>query len=139
MKAMLTGFIVSLVIFGGVEAALAEDLKDKVKTEILSAGLHPGMPPGLYVCAGSHLHVKGSVQNLSGVTLASIKLEGRSYDTEGKLLGKAHLRRINPPRLVPLAPGQKAEFDLEFLTITGPQIPLAVKQEIVVLEARPNQ
>ena len=93
----------------------------------------------MYVCAGSHLHVKGSIQNLSDVTLASIKLEGRSYDTEGKLLGKANLRRINPPRLVPLAPGQKAEFDLEFLTITGPRIPLAKKQEIVVLEAQPKQ
>ena len=139
MKAMLPGFIVSLAIFGGVAATTAEDLKDKVKVEILSAGLHPGVPPGLYVCAGSHLHVKGRIQNMSDITLGSIKLVGRSYDAEGKLLGKAYPRGINPPRLVPLAPGQKAEFDLEFLTITGPRIPLAKKQEIVVLEALPKE
>lgn len=136
MKAILTGMVVSLVILGGATAAPAENLKDKVKVEKSYAGLHPGIAPGLYVCAGSHLHVKGTVQNMANVTLASIKVEGRAYDAEGKLMGKAHLRRINPPRLAPLAPGQKAEFDLEFLTITGPRIKQAKRQEIVVLEAK---
>jgi len=138
MKAMLTGLIVSLAIFGSLSAAPAENLKEKVKAEILSAGLHPGMDPGLYVCAGNHLHVKGTVQNLSGVTLASLKLEGRAYDADGKLLGTAQPWQ-KAPALTPLAPGEKAEFNLEFLTITGPRIRLAKKQEIVVLEAEAKQ
>ena len=45
--------------------SLAADLKDKVKVEIDSVGLHPGMEPGMYVCGLGHLHIKGTVQNLT--------------------------------------------------------------------------
>lgn len=84
-------------------------------------GLHPGLDPGLYVCAGGHLHVKGVVQNLADVTLASVRLEGRAYDTQGNLLGTASPARTSPA-LVSLNPGEKREFDLEFLTVTGSKI-----------------
>lgn len=51
MKATLVSPIVALVLLGGFSAAVATDLKDKVKVEIASVGLHPGMDPGMYVCA----------------------------------------------------------------------------------------
>lgn len=134
MKAVFAGLIVSLGILGVVSAVPAADLKEKVKVEILSAGFHPGMDPGLYVCAGGHLHVKGTVQNQTGVTLASIKLEGKAYDAAGKFLGKASPWR-KAPLLASLKPGEKREFDMEFLGITGPRVGLAKKHEIVVIEA----
>jgi len=134
MKAVFAGLIVALGIFGVVSAVLAADLKEKVKVEILSAGFHPGMDPGLYVCAGGHLHVKGTVQNQTGVILASIKLEGKAYDAEGKFLGMASPWR-KAPLLVSLKPDEKREFDMEFLAITGPEVQRAKRQEIVVIEA----
>lgn len=134
MKAMLTGSMVVLaVVVGSIEAVQATDLKAKVKVEKSYAGLHPGMDPGLYVCAGGHLHVKGTVQNLADVTLASVTLEGRAYDSKGTLLGTARPATKSPP-LVSLKPGEKREFDLEFLTVTGPSIEQAKRQEIVVIE-----
>ncbi|MBI3127938.1 MAG: hypothetical protein HYZ11_10065 [Candidatus Tectomicrobia bacterium] len=137
MKAVFAGLIVSLGILGVVSAVPAADLKEKVKVEILSAGFHPGMDPGLYVCAGGHLHVKGTVQNLTGVALASIKLEGKAYDAEDKFLGMASPWK-KAPLLVSLKPGEKREFDMEFLTITGPRVGLAKKHEIVVVEVQPS-
>ncbi len=73
MKRALTCLVLALVVLGGLSHALAADLKDKVKVEIESVGLHPGMDPGMYVCALGHLHIKGTVQNLAGVPLASAK------------------------------------------------------------------
>ena len=48
------------------------------------------------------------------------------------------------PPLVSLRPGEKREFDLEFLTLTGPKIQEAKiqeakRQEIVVIEATPER
>ena len=102
MKANLAGIIISLVIFGGVTSAPAADPKDNVRVEILNTDLHQGMDPGLYVCAGSHLHIKGTVQNVTQKTLVSIKLEGKAYDAKGKLVGTAYPRKLKPLRLVPL-------------------------------------
>lgn len=135
MNAMLTGLMVALAaVVGAVEVVQAEDLKGKVKVEQSYVGLHPGLDPGLYVCAGGHLHVKGTVQNMTEVTLASVTLEGRAYDAKGNLLGTAGPAKQAAP-LVSLKPGEKREFDLEFLTVTGPKIAQAKRQEIVVTEA----
>ena len=135
MRAILTGLMIALaVVAGATEAVQAEDLKDRVKVEKSYVGLHPGLDPGLYVCAGGHLHVKGTVQNLADVTLASVKIEGRAYDAKGNLLGTAGPAKQAPP-LVSLKPGEKREFDLEFLSVTGPKIEQAKRQEIVVIEA----
>jgi len=139
MNMMLTASIIGLaVVVGSVEAAHATDLKSRIKVEKSYEGLHPGVDPGLYVCAGSHLHVKGTVQNLSNVTLASVTIEGRAYDGAGTLLGTARPARKSPP-LVALKPGEKREFDLEFLAVTGPKIQEAKRQEIVVIEVTPER
>ena len=134
MRAMLTSLTIALVVaLGAGEAIPADDLKTKVKVEKAYVGHHPGLDPGLYACAAGHLHVKGVVQNLADVTLASVTLEGRAYDAAGNLLGTAAPAKKARP-LVALKPGEKREFDLEFLTITGPKIEQATRQDIVVTE-----
>ena len=109
----------------------ASDLKDKVKVEIESVGLHPGMDPGMYVCASGHLHIKGTVQNLAEVPLRQVKVSGRAFDGDGKLLGTA----TTTTKVKQVAPREKAEINLEFLTVTGPAIQQVKRHEVSVLEA----
>ena len=135
MKATLVGIIVTLATLGGFTTALAVDLKEKVKVEIESVGLHPGMDPGMYVCAGGHLHIRGKVQNLADVSLGRIKVAGKAFNADGKLLGTAASSTKEPL----LGPGEKARVDLEFLTVTGPLIRQAKRTEVTVIEARPKQ
>ena len=131
MKATLMSLIVALVLLGGFSAAPAADLKDKVKVDIASVGLHPGMDPGMYVCALNHLHIKGTVENLAGVPLGQIKVAGKAFDVEGKLLGAATFST----KQATLGPGEKAEINVEFLTVTGPRIQQVKKHELAVVEA----
>lgn len=135
MKAAVAWLIVGSVILGGLSAALAADLKDKVKVEIESVGLHPGMDPGMYVCALGHLHIKGTVQNLAGVPLGPIKVAAKAFDSEGKLLGTA----TSSTKQTTLRPNDKAEINLEFLTVTGPMVQQVKKHEISVIEAPPKR
>jgi hypothetical protein len=131
MKAVLGWFVVALVIVGQAVAVPASDLKDKVRVEVSSVGMHPGMDPGLYVCASNHLHIKGTVQNTADVPLGRIKIGGQAFDAEGKLLGKA-TAMTKPTRL---GPGEKAEINVEFLTVTGEIIQQVKKHQLAVLEA----
>jgi hypothetical protein len=131
MKASIVTLTVALVLLGGFSTALAADLKDKVKLEIQSVGLHPGMDPGMYVCALNHLHIKGTVHNLAGIPLGTIKVAGKAFDSDGKLLGTATFST----KQATLGLGEKAEINLEFLTVMGPKIQQVKKHEITVLEA----
>lgn len=124
---------VSLLMLGGISTLQAADLKDKVKAEIGTVGLHPGMDPGLYVCAANHLHIKGTVQNLASVAVGEIKMAGKAFGADGKLLGTA----TTSTKQATLAPGEKAEFNLEFLTVIGPLIEQVKKHELEVVEAAP--
>ena len=85
----------------------------------------------MYVCALGHLHIKGTVQNLSDVPLGHVKIAGKAFDADGKLLGTA----TSATKQAVLDPSQKAEFNLEFLTVTGPQIEQVKKHEEAVVEA----
>lgn len=129
---MLGAFVIAavagMVIVGSVAA---RDLKDQVKVETQSVGLHPGMDPGMYVCAGGHLHIKGTVQNLADVPVRQVKVIGRAFDGAGKLLGTA----TATTKADKLAPGQKAEINLEFLTVTGPAIDQVKRHDLSVAEA----
>lgn len=128
----LGAFIVAALIATTMASPLAaKDVKDKVKVEIESVGLHPGMDPGMYVCASGHLHIKGTVENLSNVPLRQVKVAGRAFDANGKLLGTA----TTTTKTEKLAPGQKAEINLEFLTVTGSAIEQVKRHDVVVLEA----
>ena len=131
MKRTITRLVVAIAILGGLSPALAADMKDKIKMEVGSVGLHPGMDPGLYVCALGHLHIKGTVQNLSDVPLGPIKVAGKAFDADGKLLGAAS----STIKQAVLAPSQKTEFNLEFLTVTGPKINEVKRHEQTVVEA----
>lgn len=130
-KTTLSWLVITLMMYGGVSTALAADVRDKVKIETLSVGLHPGMDPGMYVCALNHLHVKGTVQNLADVPLGQIKVGGKAFGADGKLLGTATFLT----KQATLEPGGKAEINLEFLTVTGPLIQQVKRHELAVLEA----
>ncbi len=130
-KTTLSWLAITLMMYGGVSTALAADVRDKVKIETLSVGLHPGMDPGMYVCALNHLHVKGTVQNLADVPLGQIKVGGKAFGADGKLLGTATFLT----KQATLEPGGKAEINLEFLTVTGPLIQQVKRHELAVLEA----
>jgi hypothetical protein len=129
MKAVIAWSVVALMMLAGGGVALAGDLKDEVKIEIDRTEVHSGMEPGMYVCAEGHLHVKGTVQNLSGVPMGPIKVAGKVFDADGKVLGTA---TTSTKRLV-LNPNDKAEINLEFLTVTGPLIKQVKNQELAVV------
>lgn len=131
MKATLVSLIVALGMLGGFSAVLAADQKDKVKVEIASVGLHPGMDPGMYVCAGGHLHIKGTVQNLAGIPLGKIKVAGKAFGPSDNLLGTATFST----KQATLGPNEKAEINLEFLTVGGPLIQGVKRHQIEVVEA----
>ena len=131
MKRTVTRLIAAIAILGGLSPAMAADMKDRVKVEIESVGLHPGMDPGMYVCALGHLHIKGTVQNLSDVTLGQVKVAGKAFDAAGKLLGTA----TSTTKQAVLGPTRKAEFNLEFLSVVGPKVNEVKKHEEVVVEA----
>lgn len=128
---VVLGLGVAVAILAGAGHGAAADVKDKVSVQIESVGLHPGMPPGMYVCAGGHLHVKGIVQNHAGVDLGKVTVTGRAFDAAGKLLGTA---TASIKRGV-LRPNEKAPVDVEFLTVTGPMIERATRTELSVTEA----
>lgn len=117
------------MMLGVVDATFAGDLKDQVKIEIVSTGSQPAMNPGMYVCAGGHLHIKGTVQNLADVTVGPIRIAGKVFDADGKLLGTATASTKQPA----LKPNDKADIDLEFLTVTGPLVKQVKNQELAVV------
>jgi hypothetical protein len=133
MKAIMWP-VVAMVMLGGVDAASAADLKDAVKIEIESMESHSGMEPGMYVCAAGHLHIKGTVQNLAGVPVGPIKVAGKVFDADGKLLGTA----TTSTKVAVLNPNDKAEINLEFLTVTGPLIKQVKNQELDVVAVGPK-
>jgi hypothetical protein len=135
MKARIAWLAIATLIVGGVTEVLAGNLKGQVKVEIGSVGLHPGMDPGMYVCAKNHLHIQGTVQNLAGVPLGQVKVVGKVYDADGKLLGTA----TYATKQAILGPNEKAEINLEFLTVTGPVIQQVKKHDVTVVEAPSKQ
>ncbi|HEY2991576.1 MAG TPA: FxLYD domain-containing protein [Methylomirabilota bacterium] len=135
MMGALVLSIFGALVLGGAGLSWAEDFKDKVRVEIESVGQHPGIDPDMYVCASGHLHIKGTVQNLADVNLGQIKVAGKALDADGKLLGTA----TAATKQEILAPRQKAEFNLEFLTVTGPKIDQVKKHEEQVISAPRQQ
>ena len=126
--------IVAIMTLGGVDVALAGDLKDEVKIEVETAQMHPGMAPGTFVCAEGHFHIKGTVQNLAAVPVGPIKVAGKVFDADGKVLGTA----TASTRQSVLNPNDKATINLEFLTVTGPLIKQVKNQELAVIAVGPK-
>jgi hypothetical protein len=134
MKPSTLFSMIAILTFGATAAALADDLKNKVRVEVQTAERHQGMEPGTYVCAAGHLHVKGSVQNLADVAVGQVKVAGKVFDANGKLLGTATSSTRQPV----LNPKDKANVDLEFLTVTGPAIEQVKKEELAVIAVAPK-
>ena len=134
MKASIAWPIVATLMLGGVGATFAGDLKDQVKIEIGNAGAHSEMAPGTYVCAAGHFHIKGTVQNLAAEPVGPIKVAGKVFDADGKVLGTATATTKRPV----LNPNDKADVDLEFLTVTGPLVKQVKNQELAVVTVAPK-
>ena len=125
----LLGFLAIGAPAGAVQ--LHDAPAERVSVEVDSVGLHPGMDPGMYVCASGHFHIKGTVQNLTQTPLGRIKVGARAYDADGNLLGTT----TASTRKRVLAPGERAEIDIEFLTVTGGMLDKVKSHELTVLSA----
>lgn len=121
----------TLIALAASLSVSASDLKDQVKMDVQSVGLHPGLDPGMYVCASKHLHIKAMVKNESDSSLAHIRVAGRAYGLDNVLLGTATGMTKEPM----IESGQSAEVDLEFLTITGSAIEQVTDHDLTVVEA----
>ena len=132
MKAIAALPIVAAIALAG--AALAADLKDQVKVEVKSSEVHEGMAPGTFVCAEGHLHIRGSVENLADAPVGQVKVAGTVFDADGKVLGTATASTKQPV----LNPKDKADVNLEFLTVTGSKIKQVKNQELTVVAVGPK-
>jgi hypothetical protein len=112
----------------------AAELKKEVTVEIQSAEHHADMAPGMYVCAEGHLHIKGTVQNLTEAPVGPIKVAGKVFDANGKVLGTATASTKRPV----LNPNDTADVNLEFLTVTGPLIKQVKNQTLEVIAVAPK-
>ena len=133
MKAHIAWSILVIAALASAGAAAAE-LKDEMKIQVETAELHAGMAPGTFVCAEGHFHIKGTVQNLAAVPVGQVKVSGKVYDAEGKLLGTA----TTSTRQAVLNPNDKAPINLEFLKVTGPLIEQVKRQELEVVAVGPK-
>ncbi len=115
----------------GQSAPLSDNMSERVRVQIETVGLHPGMEPGMYLCAAGHLHIKGTVQNLTDTSLGKIKVSGRAFDADGNLLGTA----TASTKKAVLLPGAVGEINIEFLTLSGEMIEKVKRHELTVLEA----
>ena len=134
MKAAIALPIVALLMLGGANAALAADPKDQVKVEIKSSEVHEGMAPGTFICADGHLHIRGSVQNVADAPVGQVKVAGKVFDADGKVLGTATASTKAPV----LNPREKADVNLEFLSVTGAKIKQVKNQELTVVAVGPK-
>jgi hypothetical protein len=134
MKALIASPIVALALFCGVGAAYAAGVGDQIKVEMESSSIHPGMDPGKYVCGAGHLHIKGTVQNLTAAPVGQIKVAGTVFDADGKVLGTA----TASTKQTVLNPNDKAAVDLEFLKVTGPLVKQVKSQELTVVAVAPK-
>ena len=60
-----------------------------------------------------------------------MKVAARAFDADGKLLGTATTMTKGEK----VAPREKAEINVEFLTVTGPAIQRVKRHEVTVVEA----
>ena len=127
MKAIVVLPIVAAIALAG--AALAADLKDQVTVQVKSSEVHEDMAPGTFVCAEGHLHIRGSVQNMADAPVGQVKVEGKVFDADGKLLGTA----TASTKQALLNPKDTADVNLEFLTVTGSKIKQVKNQELTVV------
>ena len=133
MRTLLGAFVAMALLTGGTDTVSAGEsslLKDQVKLQVLSVGLTPGMPPGFYICAEGHLHIRATVENRSSVPLGKITVLGKVYDEAGQLLGTA----TASTKIARLAQNEKTEVNLEFLKVTGTKIQQVKRDEETVTE-----
>jgi hypothetical protein len=134
MKQSMAWHIAVFVALAVPAPIFAADLKDEVKVQVEGTAIDPNMKPGTFVCAEGHFHIKGTVQNLAAVPVGPVKVSGKAFDADGKLLGTA----TASTKAAVLNPNDKAPINLEFLTITGDKIKQVKNQELTVVAVAPK-
>jgi hypothetical protein len=66
-------------------------------------------------CAADHLHIPGRVENNSDKAVGKVKVLGTAYDENGNVISSTTSWVMSDGIL----PGKSAQFNLEFLDITG--------------------
>jgi hypothetical protein len=114
MRTALASMLATMLsVLGTFGPSLAANLKNQVTVEVQSVGLQPGMD----VCAAGHLHIKGAVRNQASEPLGRITVAAKAFGEDGTALGTATASTTTP-----VLAGQRAEIDLELLTVRGPLI-----------------
>jgi hypothetical protein len=132
MRTLIVSMIAAVLAPGAAGGASVNHTPaERARVEVESVGLHPGMEPGMYVCASDHLHIKAKVQNISAIPLGKVKVGAKAFDADGNLLGTATASTKN----VVLSPGERGEVNIEFLTVTGGMIEKVKRHELTILEA----
>jgi hypothetical protein len=127
--------LAAIAMLGAIDAPLAAELKDQMRVQIDSSEVHTGMQPGTYVCAGGHLHVKASIQNLADVAVGPVKVSAKALNGDGKVVGTA----TASTRQAALNPNEKALVDIEFMSVTGSLIKQVTNEELSVVAVAPKE
>lgn len=83
-------------------------------------------------CAADHFHIPGKVENKSDKAIGKVKVEGRAYDKNGNVISSTSSWVMSDSIL----PGKSAQFDLEFLDITGPVHYKVKSYDVKVIEVQ---
>jgi hypothetical protein len=83
-------------------------------------------------CAADHLHVPGRVKNNSNKAVGKVKVQGIAYDENRNIISSATSWVMTDSIL----PGKSAQFNLEFLDITGPVHDQVKSYEVKVIEVQ---
>jgi hypothetical protein len=85
-----------------------------------------------YKCARDHLHIPGIIKNKSNSTVGKVKVEGRVYDENGDLISNTSTWVDSAN----IGPGKTANFDLEFVDITGSVHNKVKNYDVKVIEVK---
>lgn len=83
-------------------------------------------------CAADHLHIPGKVENNSDKAVGKVKVQGTAYDENGNIISSTTSWVMSDSIL----PGKSAQFNLEFLDITGPVHDQVKSYDVKVIEVQ---
>lgn len=83
-------------------------------------------------CAADHLHIPGKVENNSDKAVGKVRVQGRAYDEDGNIISSTSSWVMSDSIL----PGKSAQFNLEFLDITGPVHDQVKSYDVKVIEVQ---
>lgn len=83
-------------------------------------------------CAADHLHIPGRVENNSDKAVGKVKVQGTAYDENGNIISSTTSWVMSDS----ISQGKSAQFNLEFLDITGPVHEQVKSYDVKVIEVQ---